>query len=654
MDRRVLLRPEVKVKKKTAKEKVLSADLAAAYACYHSNLVEQRKLVQKLEIIDIETKQMKRNIRQQREVLEKEMKKTESDYWNCHRVFSAETLITESDSYRKRCYMGPQPTKAKLPRRTLERLSQLVRSLQAVDDLETLSRFQRCTRYARRRTHADIHDHESVSSLTLSQDGSGVFDPWEQQHLAEMPDARSTDKSSRLSSNTSIKENRIRSAPVRVESRTGTLGESKKRHPSAGPRQHAPKKLEVDISQNSAAFFETSKGMTQSGGKEKALVRFAWTEQEKTDTTVDNTIDTCLSDVTVKDPSLGIDLIQASPEHDTSHSSGHQPCDVNLALTSTQCRILQGSSDKVSSHQDPQRNESSFVHNVQSKEAKISEPDHRDSKCSATCQDQAYIQGPIVENQRGRDENLKNDSISDKDVITPNNGWNLIRIAYFDNKLSMPNSCDILKNEDFARISEERGKMRDVILPESEGECTLRKQASSHRIDEAQHLRRRKSGDRDAEVTRKNAHGAALYNNEGAETTSGRKISVALPKSSLHGLSSCRKLLTPRTQHKPLQTNHRAPIKAEDKQELRNNFVNLHANMLPHDVDKRPEKEKQAKDAPKKRKLSIFKRACLSDALFSAQTKVESQLRNRVQGFMGAIHTVDETIEKSTGEEELQ
>ena len=55
------------------------------------------------------------------------------------------------------------------------------------------------------------------------------------------------------------------------------------------------------------------------------------------------------------------------------------------------------------------------------------------------------------------------------------------------------------------------------------------------------------------------------------------------------------------------------------------------------------------KEAHKKKRVSIFKRACLSDALFSEQTQVESQLRNRVQGFLGAIYDGDKTSEK--GEE---
>jgi len=634
MDCPLLFRPEVKVKKKTAKDKVLPVDLAAAYATYHNNLVEQRKLEQKLQIIDIETKQMKRNFRQQREVLEKEMKKAESSFWNCHRVFSAESLITESDSFRKRFYTGPQPTKAKLPRRTLERLSQLVRSLQAVDDLETLSRFQRCARYARRKTVAE--DHESGSSLTLSQEDSCVFDPWDQQNLTETLNERSTDKAGRLSSNTSIKAKRIRSAPVRVASRTGTPREYRERKPSAGPRRYAPKKLELDISQNSASYPEKSRRMTHSGGRERVSVRFAWTEEETKDTTVDDAIDTqCLSVATVKRLSSDIDLMQTSQEHETSHSSGRQSCDVSLPLTSSQCRISRGSSDnRVSSHQDPLRGETRFVH-VQSKEAKISEPDYHDSKFSTSCQDQAYLESSMAENQRGEGDNLKHDSISTKDATTPNKGWDLIRFAYMDNKI--------------------KSSMGDVTLPNSEGDGSFRKYTLSQRNDnEAQHLTQRKRGDRDDEVEEINTHSAAFYDNEGDKTKNGRNISVALPKSSLHGLSSCRKSLTPRPEHKPLQRHHRPSIKGDDKQEVRNNHVIFHAKMLPNNADKRPEKEKQAKDAHKKKKLSIFKRGCLSEALFSEQTQVESQMRNRVQGFLGAIQNVEDTNEKGTGEEELQ
>lgn len=648
MDCRLLVRPEVKIQKKTTKdanaEKVLPADLAAAYVCYHDNLVEQRKLEQKLQIIDIETKQMKRNFRQQREILERQLRKSESDYWNCHRVFSAETLITESDSYRKRFYTGPQPTKAKLPRRTLERLSQLVRSLQAEEDLETLSRFQRCARYARRKKPAD---HGSVSSLTLSQEDSCEFDACEQQRLTELLNDRSTDRVDRLSSNTSIKEKRIRSAPVRVVSRTPAPEECNETQHSAGSRQYSPKKLQLDISQNSSSKVEESKGMTYSGGREKASVRFAWVEKEKTGDTVDDMIDSP-ADGIGKEPSRDIGLMQTSPEHETSQNSGHQYCVANLFSISPECRMLR-SSGRVSSHQDPLRGESSFVH-LQSKEAKISKQDYCDPKFSTTCQDQAFKKRPAVEEQRGGDENLDQfDSTSAKGATTPSNGWDHIRIAYLDNKKSsVPDSCGVLKNEDFAHILQERGKERDDNPPESDGECSFRKHAASQRNDnEAQHFTQRKRDEEDAEVTTNNTQGLA-------QLKRGRKISIALPKSSLHGLSSCRKSLTPRTQQKPLQRTHRALIKAKDEQEVRNNSANLHAKMLPKNAAKKPVKEKQAKDTQKKKKPPIFKRACLSDALFSGQTHVESQLRNRVQGFLGTIYNVVETSEKETGEEDLQ
>lgn len=622
MDCRLLVRPEVKVKKtETAKEKVIPADLAAAYGCYHVNVAERRKLEEKLQIIDIETKQMKRNFRRQKEALEKEMKKTESDYWNCHRVFSAATLITESDSYRKRFYSGPQPTKAKLPRRTLDRLSQLVRSLQAEDDLEILSRFQRCARYVNRKV-PEFH-HDLVSSLTLSHEGGGEFNPREKDYITEMLNERSTDKAGRLSCKTSIKEKRIRSAPPRVTSRPVVPECTERRH-STSPKQYSPKKLELGISQISSSKAEESKRISHAGGKEKASIKFAWTEKEKPDTTVADAIDT--SNATVEGVSPDIDLMQTSLEHETSHSS-------------------------ISSHQDPLRGESNFVH-VQSKEATISEPDYRNSTFSTICQGQAYLESPTVENQRREDENLEFDSISAKGPTTRNNRWNLIRVAYLENKKSSASSsCDILKKEDFAHILEKRGKGRDVNPPESIGECSFMEHAVCQSSDnEAQHLMQRKKGDKGADVTDNNTYGAALYSNEGPRTKGGRKISVALPKGNLHGFSTVRKSLTARDQHKLRQRHHRASIKAEDKHELGNTFAHLQAKtmMFPNDADKRPDKEKQAH---KKKRVSIFKRPYLTDALVSGQTQVESELRHRVQDFLGGIHNVNETSEEETGEE---
>lgn len=611
MDCRLLVRPDVKVKKTdTAKEKVIPADLAAAYGCYHVNVAERRKLEEKLQIIDLETKQMKRNFRQQKEALEKEMKKTESDYWNCHRVFSAATLITESDSYRKRFYLGPQPTKANLPRRTLDRLSQLVRSLQAEDDLEILSRFQRCARYVNRKV-PELH-HDLVSSLTaLSHEGGGEFNPREKDYITEMLNERSTDKAGRLSCKTSIKEKRIRSAPPRVTSR-------------ASSQQYSPKKLELGISQISSSKAGKSKRISHAGGKEKASVRFAWTEKEKPDTKVADAIDT--SNATVEGVSRDIDMMQTSPEHETSHSS-------------------------ISSHQDPLRGETNFVH-VQSNEATISEPDYRNSTFSTICQGQAYIESPTVENQRREDDNLEFDSINAKGATTRNNRWNLIRVAYLENKKSSASSSyDILKKEDFAHILEKRGKGRDVSPPESIDECSFMEHAVSQSSDnEAQHLIQRKKGDKGAEVTDNNTYAAALYSNEGPRTKGGRKISVALPKGNLHGFSTVRKSLTARDQHKLRQRHHRASIKAEDKHQLGNTSAHLQAKtmMFPNDADKRPDKEKQAH---KKKRVSIFKRPHLTDALVSGQTQVESELRHRVQDFLGGIHNVNEISEEETGEE---
>ena len=278
MSNRLLIRPELQ---KTTSKKTASfvpVDLAAAYACYHHNLKEQKHLGQKLHIIDLETNQMKRDFRQQREALERELKQNEKYYWNCHRVFSAATLITESDSYKKKLYAGPQPTKAKLPRRTLERLSQLVRKLQAEDDLGNLWRFQRCARFAHRREARP----NTASSSTLSWEGK--LNPSDQENLTALMNERTTDSVVSVKSNASGRIKRIRSAPSRVASGKTALsvaGYSKEGHIHPLPRQHSPKKPKESFGYSPAKGTEDSDRIDfYTGDRERVPMRLAWAEDK--------------------------------------------------------------------------------------------------------------------------------------------------------------------------------------------------------------------------------------------------------------------------------------------------------------------------------------------------------------------------------------
>ena len=271
MSNRLLIRPSVQKKHSKNNSDFLPADLAAAYACYHENIVEQKKLELELWRIDIETKQMKRDIRQRKGILERELKEKEDDFWGCHRVFSAATLITESDSYRKGFYTGPQPTKAKLPRKKLEKLSHLVRKLQGQDDLETLLRFQRCARYAIRREDRP----KSALSLTFKEKSDITKADSISQCLTEVINAPRRGSIGSISGQTSGRVKRIRSAPLRTASEKEALNPcNHNRGYSTFPQQPL-----IKAHDETFCYKEGSPEIVlHSNDRERSSIKMAWTE----------------------------------------------------------------------------------------------------------------------------------------------------------------------------------------------------------------------------------------------------------------------------------------------------------------------------------------------------------------------------------------
>ena len=111
------------------------------------------------------------------------------------------------------------------------------------------------------------------------------------------------------------------------------------------------------------------------------------------------------------------------------------------------------------------------------------------------------------------------------------------------------------------------------------------------------------------------------------------------PKSSLHGLSSRRNSLVPRNHHKNSQ-QHTSGFSKVKKTRVGKPEVGFApgtespSHKVAHsEEEKRRQGERQSSET-KKRKMSIFKRKCLSDLLFVEQVKLESRLRNRVHGFL--------------------
>ena len=110
-------------------------DLMAAYAAFTANLVAEKDLRRKLQSIEKEEKIRMREIHTEKLALRKEFEEQEGKYWGCPRVFSAESFFSDSDAYRREVYTGPEPTKARIGRKRLETLRNLLRFLASEDDM---------------------------------------------------------------------------------------------------------------------------------------------------------------------------------------------------------------------------------------------------------------------------------------------------------------------------------------------------------------------------------------------------------------------------------------------------------------------------------------------------------------------------------------
>ena len=598
MSNYLLIRPDAHKSAWKDSSNVLPADLAAAYKCYHGNLAEQKKLELKLHSIDLETKQMKRDFRQRREALERELKEKERDYWSCHRVFSAASLITESDSYRKRLYIGPQPTKAKLPRGTLERLSHLVRKLQAEDDLETLIRFQRCARFARRKESRP----KSASSLALNQESefeSYEVDPFELQRLAELMDKRSGDS-------TSGRIKRIRSAPLRIASEKKAPRD--KRMHSAFAQRYSPN-AQHETCQDLSKFKESSEITLHAGGRERVPTKLAWAEEVPD--VVHDVVENAVSplDVNVIDQSHDVALVLE--EKSRSNIEQSRDAETKMAPTPTEQQSSQSSEMDFSEMSRYQPAESRSEHlqsneTTPTREEVVADP-------GLFSGDVFIVRCVMGEETRGGEgvDQLQFEGVTYGS--TPRHGSASVRKK---RRPSVSDSRNAFQSQDMVRDKEIDRDTRQVsVNGRGTHDWTYTKRSTADH--KAQH----------------------------------RKGSIALPKSSLHGLSSQRKSLTPRTHPKHSQQvsvwkRAKDAVLARKQMDGSTTKGRPH-KVLPDDETKRQGEERQSK-ALKKRKVSIFKRKFLPDVLFSEQVEVESQLRNRVQGFLGTIE------DGETGKEELE
>ena len=638
MSNRLLIRPSVQKKHSKVNSGFLPADLAAAYASYHHNMAEQKKLELKLWGIDMETKQMKRDIRQRKEVLERELKEKEDDFWGCHRVFSAATLITESDSFRKCFYAGPQPTKAKLPRRKLDRLSHLVRKLQAEDDLETLLRFQRCARYATRREDRP----KSALSLTFDEESDITEADSTSQCLTEVINAPRMGSIGSISGDTSGRVKRIRSAPLRIASEKEELRpRNRSRGRSLFP-QHPLKKARGET------FCYSKEGSPEivlhSYDRQRSPIKMAWTEDAPR---AENKV-------------LGSNEIQANSGVDSSNKDS-----LDLTEEKTQwrreSRVKQSPEiERLASFSSEQRSQESSMTDIPnlSRSQRLppeSSSEHLQSVGSTTSTGQETTIDSELLSEDGLTANSTmggevrqskaEDRFQPKDLVHRSKHDDVRVSSIKEIKPSESDLPSALQNEEATNVSDEDQRLnkRDTLqLESSEQYSTFRIRAEprysetsgTEKFDHT-HTRGEKIARDDFHVTveRRETHNIKKAK---AQHRQGGTMS---PKSSLHGLSSRRNSLVPRNHHKNSQ-QHTSGFSKVKKTRVGKPEVGFApgtespSHKVSHsEEEKRRQGERQSSET-KKRKISIFKRKCLSDLLFVEQVKLESRLRNRVHGFL--------------------
>ena len=637
MSNRLLIRPSVQKKHSKVNSGFLPADLAAAYASYHHNMAEQKKLELKLWGIDMETKQMKRDIRQRKEVLERELKEKEDDFWGCHRVFSAATLITESDSFRKCFYAGPQPTKAKLPRRKLDRLSHLVRKLQAEDDLETLLRFQRCARYATRREDRP----KSALSLTFDEESDITEADSTSQCLTEVINAPRMGSIGSISGDTSGRVKRIRSAPLRIASEKE---ESRPRNRSRGRSlfpQHPLKKARGET------FCYSKEGSPEivlhSYDRQRSPIKMAWTEDAPR---AENKV-------------LGSNEIQANSGVDSPNKDS-----LDLTEEKTQwrreSRVKQSPEIKrLASFSPEQRSQESSMTDIPnlSRSQRLppeSSSEHLQSVGSTASTGQETTIDSELLSEDGLTANSTmggevrqskaEDRFQPKDLVHRSKHDDVRVSSIKEIKPSESDLPSALQNEEATNVSDEDQRLnkRDTLQLESSEQYTFRilaeprysETSGTEKFDHT-HTRGEKNARDDFHVTveRRETHNIKKAK---AQHRQGGTMS---PKSSLHGLSSRRNSLVPRNHHKNSQ-QHTSGFSKVKKTRVGKPEVGFApgtespSHKVAHsEEEKRRQGERQSSET-KKRKMSIFKRKCLSDLLFVEQVKLESRLRNRVHGFL--------------------
>ncbi|EDO41563.1 predicted protein [Nematostella vectensis] len=109
----------------------------------HANVAEEGLLQIRLKAIEKEERVALRELKREKTKLENELHRQEEEYFNLQRVFSDDTLLSVSDSFKRHIPPGPPPTKARIPRRRLQYLLDLLRAMPSEEDARVRRRHLR-------------------------------------------------------------------------------------------------------------------------------------------------------------------------------------------------------------------------------------------------------------------------------------------------------------------------------------------------------------------------------------------------------------------------------------------------------------------------------------------------------------------------------
>lgn len=622
---------------------------------------------------------MKIDFRQRREELKREMRQNENYFWNCHRVFSAATLITESDSYKQPICIGPRPTKAKLPRKTLQRLVQFVQKLRAEDDLKTYSKSQQCARFARREIHLPL---SSTSSVATKND----LDLYEMQRGADLMNKVSAHSMDSSVSNFSGKVIRVRSAPLRVASESKVLVDCQRNSP-------LPFQLWKRVS-NVTPSYSFSKVKETSSGLEAPTTKLAWAE-EKCNILDSEVLSTCNEEI-------GESFISQTHDSDFPRGKG-SPW---LSEKSRDIKRWVACANELLVTAEPSKECREPCDRATEERAVYSELPSSDDATSI------YQQGKLRSDD-AKVEQLLSDSTEYR--FETRKGTFSPPIAHAD---TIPQGEALAPAHLNTEGSKNLGNLPEQETQEAESLSKMHSTEEKHfeepgrpfvqpieiKLDDIKQMKQSKESKQNSKYI-KTVEGIGRSIETCNRNTTVPKaqrvrntvVTITFPKSDLQGLSSQRKILTPRTKYKQSRIQndtlnqefetqrHRVMSSNAIREHNRESLVLqgscklnkrrqpltsrayykelklqidacLEENETPKEKQKSPnitneineaKKDSQFHEdhrkcdekAPNQRKMkrvSIFKQTCLPKLLYSAQTQIESQLRNKVQGFLGA------------------